>query len=143
MLVEVLIALVLFAIGVLSLVAFQGTAVNISGEAKARSDAAFFANQLIARMWTDRTNLASYALNAAAPACEAAANANVSAYAPVQNWLFGVQGDAGTPGQLPRADGVRQQILIGGSNEVTVTLCWQNQAGELRRYVARSQVRFN
>jgi type IV pilus assembly protein PilV len=141
MLVEVLVAIGLFSIGVLSLLAFQGTAINIAAEAKYRSDAAFLANQLVARMWTDRANLASYALNTNVPACSVGANA--SAHPPVQNWLLGVQGDNSMEGLLPGADEVRQRIDIGAANEVTVNLCWLTPAGDVRRYVVRSQIRFN
>ena len=143
MLVETLIGIGLFSIGVLSLLAFQGTAINIASEAKHRSDAAFLANQLIARMWTDRANLPAYALNAAQPACSVVASANSSGYAPVQNWLLGVQGDATMAGLLPGTESVRQQIIVGAANEVTVSLCWLTPAGDAHRYVARSQVRFN
>jgi type IV pilus assembly protein PilV len=142
-LVEALIGILLFAISVISLVAFQGTAVGIAHEAKTRADAAFYANQIIARMWTDRTNLAAYALNANAAACAQASGANTSTHAPVQNWLAGLQGSGSTPGQLPSAADLRQQIVIGGANEVTVTVCWQHPSGERRNYVARSQIRFN
>lgn len=141
MLVEALIGMVLFSIGVLSLLAFQGTAVNVAHESKTRADAAFLANQLIARMWTDRTNLPLYALNAASAACSSGANA--SAHPPVQNWLAGVQGGMSQSGLLPGADNLRQQIVVGASNEVTVTICWQHPSGERRNYVARSQIRFN
>ena len=143
MMVETLIGIGLFSIGVLSLLAFQGTAINVASEAKYRSDAAFLANRLIARMWTDRANLPLYALNAGAAACQAAGGANVSAHPPVQNWLLGVQGDAAMVGLLPGADGVRQQIIVGAASEVTVTICWVSGSGDPRRYIARSQVRFN
>ena len=141
MLVEIIVALGLFSIGVLSLLAFQGTAINIAAESKYRSDAAFLANQLVARMWTDRSNLASYALNTNAAACST--GTNTSTYAPVQNWLLGVQGDVVMAGLLPGSEEVRQRIDVGASNEVTISICWLTPAGDTRRYVVRSQVRFN
>jgi len=50
-LIEGLIAIVIFSIGVLALIALQVTSVRQSSNAKYRSDAALLANQLIGEMW--------------------------------------------------------------------------------------------
>lgn len=56
MLLEVLIALLIFALGVLGLVGLQANAVKQSGQAKYRTDATLLANELIGQMWvTNRT----------------------------------------------------------------------------------------
>ena len=56
MLIEALIALLIFSVGILGIVGMQSAAVQASGDAKYRSDAALLANQLIGRMWvSDRT----------------------------------------------------------------------------------------
>lgn len=60
MLLEALIAILIFSIGILGLVAMQGTAINNISDAKYRTDAGFLADQLIAQIWVDRSNLASY-----------------------------------------------------------------------------------
>lgn len=142
MLFEALVGMVIFSVGVLGLVGFQSTAIKSSTEAKGRSDAAFLANQLIARMWTDRSNLPSYALNAAQPACALTAG-NASVHPPVVNWLGYVQGDATNPGMLPGADALAQQVSIDATSTVTVTLCWNAPGGDVHRHVARSRIRFN
>ena len=51
MLIEVLVALLIFAIGVLGLVGLQVIAIQQSGLARSRSDAALLADDLIGRMW--------------------------------------------------------------------------------------------
>jgi type IV pilus assembly protein PilV len=51
MLLEVLIALLIFALGVLGLVGLQANAVKQSGQAKYRTDATLLANELIGTMW--------------------------------------------------------------------------------------------
>ncbi len=51
MLLEVLIALLIFALGVLGLVGLQANAVKQSSQAKYRSDATLLANELIGQMW--------------------------------------------------------------------------------------------
>lgn len=56
MLLEVLIALLIFALGVLGLVGLQANAIKQSGQAKYRTDATLLANELIGQMWvSDRT----------------------------------------------------------------------------------------
>ena len=56
MLLEVLVAILIFAIGVLSLVGLQVASIKESGKAKYRTDATLLANELIGRMWvTDRS----------------------------------------------------------------------------------------
>jgi type IV pilus assembly protein PilV len=144
LLVEALVAIALFSLGVLALVAFQSSAISISGDSKSRSDAAFLANQIVARMWTDRTNVAAYALNATGTACSTASSANSSTHPPVAAWLVGVQGNGGTAlGLLPGATDLRQQITVSSASEVTVTLCWRAPAGTVHRYTAHSQIVFN
>lgn len=51
LLLEVLIALLIFALGVLGLVGLQANAVKQSGQAKYRADATLLANELIGQMW--------------------------------------------------------------------------------------------
>ena len=51
MLIEVLVALLIFAIGVLGLVGLQAIAIQQSTLARSRSDAALLADDLIGRMW--------------------------------------------------------------------------------------------
>lgn len=59
MLLEVLIALLIFALGVLGLVGLQANAVKQSSQAKYRADATLLANELIGQMWVaDRSTAA-------------------------------------------------------------------------------------
>ncbi len=58
--VEVLVAVLLFAIGIVALVRLLGTAVKDTGEIEYRSQAVTIADELIGRMWVDRANLAAY-----------------------------------------------------------------------------------
>lgn len=56
LLLEVLVSILIFAIGVLALVGLQATAIRESSAAKYRADASLLANDLIGRMWgSDRT----------------------------------------------------------------------------------------
>jgi type IV pilus assembly protein PilV len=123
-LLETLIAVVVFSIGVLGLIGLLGISVKSSSDAKYRADAAYLANQVVSRMWVDQTNVGSYAHNAAAAACSAAGGASAtSAYAPLQSWLTSVAA------ALPGGGGARQRIVVDtatvpGTTIVTVTMCW-------------------
>lgn len=60
MLLEALIAILIFSIGILAVVGFRAVAVREITESKVRADASFLANQLIAEMWLNQTALESY-----------------------------------------------------------------------------------
>jgi type IV pilus assembly protein PilV len=61
-LVEGLIAIVIFALGILAIVGMQGATVRQATDAKYRVDAAFVVNQTLGAMWAaDRTKLAAFA----------------------------------------------------------------------------------
>ncbi|MBI3525651.1 MAG: prepilin-type cleavage/methylation domain-containing protein [Betaproteobacteria bacterium] len=55
-LLEALIAILIFSMGILAIVGMQAAAVKASGDAKYRSDAGILVNQLLGEMWVaDRT----------------------------------------------------------------------------------------
>jgi type IV pilus assembly protein PilV len=60
-LLEGLIAIVIFSFGVLAIVGMQAATVRASSDAKYRVDASFAVNQVLGQMWADRTHLGSYA----------------------------------------------------------------------------------
>lgn len=60
MLVEVLVAVLIFSLGILAVIGLQAVAVTNVSDAKYRADASLIANQLIGQMWVDQGNLASY-----------------------------------------------------------------------------------
>ena len=122
-LLEALIGIVIFSIGILGLVAMQATSIRNATDSKYRSDASALVAQIIGQMWLDRSNLASYAHNptgnACAPTAAASTNANVTA------WLTNVSSTT-VAGSLPGAASTKQQIIVNtaSNNQVTVRLCW-------------------
>jgi len=60
MLIEALIAILLFSTGILAMIAMQGLAISYASDAKYRSDAAFLANELLGQIWVDRGQIAEY-----------------------------------------------------------------------------------
>lgn len=59
-LIEALIAILIFSIGILATVGLQAMALQSTTDAKYRADASFLANQTLGRVWGDPTNLASF-----------------------------------------------------------------------------------
>jgi len=138
MLLEGLIAILIFSMGILALMAMLGTSLKTSGDAKYRADASHLANQIIGSMWADRANLATYAhyATAGATACTPAGAASINAN--VISWLADVQSF------LPGAASNRLQIAIGANNVVTVTICWQGpQESSPHNFVATAQINGN
>ena len=60
MLIEALIGILIFSIGILALLGMQGTAIKNTTEARYRSEAAFLASQIVGQMWVDQDKLPSY-----------------------------------------------------------------------------------
>jgi type IV pilus assembly protein PilV len=118
-LLEGLIAILIFSIGILAIVGLQAASINNSRDAKFRVDASFLANQIIGQMWADRSNLSAYSHFATAAGCAAAGSAASTSFTPMNNWLADVTGN------LPSATSSYQSINIGTNNLVTVTVCWK------------------
>jgi type IV pilus assembly protein PilV len=137
-LLEALIAILIFSMGILALMGLQAASIKNSSDAKYRADAAYLANQIIGQVWVDRTNIANYAHRTGGAACAPtganSGNANVTA------WL------AQTADLLPGADSTKQQIVIGAvtatnAYPVTVTVCWQGpQDASSHNFVARAEI---
>lgn len=136
-LLEGLLAILIFSVGILALVALQGTSVRATTDAKFRADAGFLANQLIARMWTDfqpnatPNYINTYSYNPGGANCAftgGGGNANVNA------WVTGVQ--TTLPGSIA---GMQQVIVSAGTNMVTINICWQSGT-EVRSFSTVTQI---
>ncbi|MDE2402938.1 MAG: pilus assembly protein PilV [Burkholderiales bacterium] len=71
MLIEVMISVLIFALGVLALVGLQAAMTRAQTDAKVRADASNLAGELVGMMWADASNLAGYNNSACAstPQC--------------------------------------------------------------------------
>lgn len=149
MLIEALLAILIFSIGVLGIIGLQGTAVKVSTDAKYRSEAALLANDLIGRMWAgDRTQATLQAAYSSA--------ANGAAF---QQWAW-VGGISTAPGtQAAPAQGTVLRTLPGASanlptvvivssagtaiasSRVTITVSWQVPGTTaVNNYVTTAQI---
>lgn len=147
-LLEALIAFLIFSMGILGVIGLQATAINNTLDARYRTDAAFLANQILAQMWTDSvvtTNPPGYDINSSY-ACNPCTSTNGNAN--TQAWVQQIQG---SNIQLPFLPGVtdtanQPSIVIDQvTNKVTVTLNWVSpQNGAVtHNYVTVTQMQFN
>jgi type IV pilus assembly protein PilV len=112
-LIEALIGILIFSIGILALIGMQGAAIRNTTDARYRSEASFLANQVVGQMWVDRANLASYA---------------AAGYVPRDTWVNNVA--ATLPGiDVPGNVRVPTITHDATTNEVVVTIQWL-QPGE-------------
>jgi type IV pilus assembly protein PilV len=113
MLIEALIAILIFSIGILAVVGMQGVAIKNVTESKYRSEAAFLANELISNMWTDAGNIGLY-------------NYPGSSYTKLTNWVAKV--DATLPGTAavrPRVTITLPPAVAPIGGTVQIELYWQ------------------
>ena len=112
MLLEALIGILIFSVGILALIGMQATAMRATIDAKYRSEASFLANEIVGLMWvSDKANLAVFATSPGSPAtCPGA---------PVCAWIARVEQ------LLPNATGANAPEIAIATNEVTVTVRWK------------------
>ena len=143
-LLEALISVLIFSLGILALVSMQTAAARSTIDAKYRADAAFLANQIIGSLWGEVPgNRADYvngadATQAGAGGCQAGGAAARSPEALA--WLGQVAR------LLPEATADRQQITINNDN-ITVRVCWldrsDNAGGAYHNHVISAQINRN
>lgn len=123
-LLEGLIAILIFSMGILALVGLQAASTRASTDSRYRAEAVLYVNEILGEMWVaDKTTLASqYATGGAR----------------FNTWLTKIQTSA------PRLPNAVATIAVGAGNAVTVTLMWTApQDPTQRRYVALAQINDN
>jgi type IV pilus assembly protein PilV len=124
-LLEALIGILIFSIGILALVGMQALAIKHMSDAKYRSDASFFANEIIGQMWVNRASLGSYDF----PGAGAPPAAISSWVTSIQNALPGVTAAANLP------------IITVAGTTVTVTVRWQLPGGaDVHRHITMAYI---
>jgi type IV pilus assembly protein PilV len=146
-LIDALMAILVFSLGILGMVGVQALAVGGQSDAQFRNEANQWVSQISNEMWlnVDRTSevtlaasVASFAHRIDVGACDAAAG-TPSVNALVTNWVNAIKAGAATGG-LPGTD-LRQQILVNPGNQVTVTVCWHAPSDvAMRRHVVTTYI---
>lgn len=126
-LIDAMVAIVIFSIGVLGMVALQAAAIKLSSDAKYRSDAAMAAEQVIAQMWA--SDPAALAANFSSP--------DGATYKTWKDTVTRLTAQSGLPG----ASGKPPTIEVNADNIVTVTVYWQAPGDPAyHRYVSTTHV---
>jgi type IV pilus assembly protein PilV len=140
-LVEALIAILIFALGLLGTLKMQSYSAEISRDAMYRAEASVLAHEMIGIIWTDRTNLAAYLHGKQNPNQTCDDDNTVATSPNALNWLAEFT-TAGTR-YLPGAAANKQQIIVVNTVPpiVRVHICWRGpQDTEDRSFVAVSQL---
>lgn len=139
-LLEALVAIFIFSVGVLGLIGLQAVSIKNSIDAKYRADAAFLANQIIGQMWVDRANIDNYAHYITGGPCGHTGSA--STQTPVTNWIAEI-GKTLPAASLTAAKIAQIQVTtpITNTKQVTVTVCWQSpQETSPHNFVATAHI---
>ena len=112
-LIEGLIAILIFSMGILALMGLQAAQISHTNASKHRTDASYLADQIIGEMWAGGNNatLPGYACN---PCTIAHANPAIV------NWVTQIQANNLLPGTLANPP----TIVVNGQ-QVTVTIFWK------------------
>ena len=147
-LIEAMIAVLIFALGILGLVAMGGTAMASQSDARLRTEAAMRASEISSLIGLSvphnilesdtigtaarQTKLLTFVHNPSGATCNFSGGA--SAAPDVADWVLKVNG-GGLTG-LPGATAVSEQILVTPSagNRVEVTVCWRSAADAAPRH---------
>jgi type IV pilus assembly protein PilV len=104
MLLEALVGILIFSIGILAMLGMQAIGMRNTIETKYRSEASYLANQIVGTMWVDRAALANYTDGGAGTTDRT-------------EWVAKVQAT------LPQAATYPPSIVVNGA-AVTVTVRW-------------------
>ena len=110
LLIEALVAMLVFSLGILGLVALQAVVIKETTNAQYRVEASMLTNQLIAQMWAeDKTTLAT----------------NFASPDGLRYLAWQADVVASATGGLPNAAAQPPTVVFGANNQVTISIFWQ------------------
>ena len=125
MLLEALVGILIFSIGILAMLGMQAVGIRNTMDSKYRSEAAYLANEIVGQMWVDRSNIASYDDAGAGNARRTAWNTRVASLMP----------------QDPASPSTTAPTISISGRQATVTVRWK-PPGEttISQYVMVAQI---
>ena len=133
MLLEALIAILIFSVGILGLVGLQATAVRQSTEARHRAEASQLADRLLGQMWAGNRDVASLQANyntCMSPACPG-----------YQAWAATVSDTL--PGATVTSATLRPSVTVNNAGIVTISIFWRapgEEGADRHRYDLEAQI---
>jgi type IV pilus assembly protein PilV len=125
MLLEALIAILIFSIGVLGIIGVQALAMQQSGDARYRAAAARLADELLGKMWVDNKSIANLQAQYCNSSC---ANTTYPGYT---DWATTKVTDAhnGLPG-VNLTGATKPLVNVDANGVVTITLYWRSPSDD-------------
>ena len=117
---DVLVAILLFSVGVLALIGLQSAMTRSQTEAKARADASYLASELVGQIWSDIIQISLYT------------EAQCESFNRCKEWQDRVAAN------LPKGEGVVAADVTTG--DVTITITWTTPSGDEHKYVTLTNV---
>lgn len=137
---EAIIAILIFSMGLIGLIALQGTATATSTDTRYRIEANQFANRIISSIQANavrtgetqfRASIDAFGHNQTGDQCTFSGTA--SAHPIVTTWLNDLSA-ASSAGRLPDADAqIRVTWGTGTANQVRIIICWQQPGLPVKR----------
>jgi len=118
-LIEVLVAMLIFMFGILGLVGLQASVTRAQTDSKVRADAAYLAGDMVGRLWSDRKHLSSYD------------SANCSSTQFCKDW------QAKVASSLPNGATV---VTVAASGNVTISISWTGPDGQTHQYITNTTI---
>jgi type IV pilus assembly protein PilV len=143
MLIEALIAILIFSLGILTVIALQATSIRLTGDARIRTTATLLANRLIGQMWVSGESITNIKANY---------ESGGGAY---NAWLADVNSRDGLPGVVAASAGVISTLPVvavtdtagAAAGQVVITLFWRTPSMPLdqpgHRHVVTTQISRN
>jgi len=160
MLLEALISILIFSMGILAIVGLQATSIKLSSDAKYRSDASMLANQHLAMMWADIASaVTASAANVATPFDAAEfdsyngnSSGGFSGGANFDNWYNNLT--ATLPGASATVSTTAPILVCGNTpsptcgpgflqstrTDVSISISWQLPSGDMHTYSTTAMV---
>lgn len=117
---EAMVAIMVFALGILGLVGVQAAMTREQTTSKIRADAAYLASQLVGEMWVDIPNLSQYA------------SGNCNGYTKCADWLNKVAVN------LP--SGSSTVTVDSATGDVSITVSWTMPGGDAHQHVTATTI---
>jgi type IV pilus assembly protein PilV len=138
MLLEGLISILLFSIGILAIVGLQATSIKMVGDAKYRSDASLLSDQLIGRMWASDRTIATLQANFS----------STPAGGQYTNWVINsvntssLPGVAGVAANQPTVTFTTNATTVVNSSIATITIYWSspNEPAQAHKHVVVAEI---
>ena len=119
-LIEVMVALLIFMFGVLGLVGLQASVTRAQTDSKVRADASYLAGEMVGRLWTDMSNLGNYDSSkcASTDLCK--------------EW------QAKVTASLPKGNG--SVTINAATGDAVITITWVGPDGQTHTYVTNAAI---